>query len=203
MFKSVCQFERADKAVTIYTTETSQETLDRLAKEGDPDPVAWEQTTFRDQVAVTSRRMANGARVISTDRAAVLPQTSKIDLALGLRLHGENTWIDSDRIKTARISRQKNLVVLIIDGQNGQSHELAFDSTAKMALTWLGLRYEDNLLLEIVCEDFREVGGVPIPRACVCYSYYYFDGKRGNSRTEKLSIGDCLIGAEDPTIQPK
>lgn len=198
-FVSHGRFMRLGNENALYMQEVDEDTKGRIRKGGDPNPQIREEIVYYDRVAVRCVRYADGTQSVISLANHDLPLTSKIDMAFGIRLHGESFWLDVERYKGENvIEREDGLIETQINGANGVRHVHLFDPRQGMALIQYNLEHEGRILLEIRMSEFEQSKGIALPMKVVSQSYTYSpDGDRKTFRSEAIQVKTMALGRVD------
>lgn len=198
-FASQARFVRLGNDNAAYVEEIDEETAELMRKRGDRNPQIREEIVYYDRVAVRCVRYADGAQSAIGLANHDLPLKSKIDLAFGIRLHGESFWLEIDRYKPESVVENEDGVIkAVITGAKGVRHNHFFDPRQGMALIRYSLEYEDRTLLELLMSEFEQSNGVALPRRVVAQSYSYSrEGTRMTSRNEVIQVKTVALGLLD------
>jgi hypothetical protein len=129
-----------------------------------------------------------------------LPDDWTIDLALGIRLPGETSFLLRNQLDSAKevASADPKLFVLQIDGEKGLTHVLSFDKQKLYALTSVRTTYSDGSFIEVENTNLRQLGNVYLPYKIVRTTEYTdSSGKRRHPFIRTVSVDRYSL--PDPT----
>jgi len=194
-----CAFMMADTSRFLYETELTEATVSRLQQE----QLSWyryEQECFIGDVAVLTLVSLNGQVSHRAAQAHPLPAFSGMDVALGLRLPGENQWLERRDLETAAVTVDGGEAILELVRRPGQRHYLTIAPHRDYALVKYRMEIEGNLRTEIVCTEFREaVPGFPVPYRAALRVHYSALGVSGTSHAAEFHVRRYQLGSVNPS----
>jgi len=132
-------------------------------------------------------------------RERQLPPLEYIDIALGLRAYGSDTWLTEERLKSADIEVQDNRVSLSwLDGVRF-AHVYDFDPKLGYALVGYTRSGRGHLLSRIENSDFRSIDEVFLPFKSHYTEYRSEGGQPTRSREVIMDMDDYRVGDERNT----
>lgn len=191
-------FRRLDSDRVVYEERLTDATVRRMVEAGN-SPFRSTKTVYFGNVATIAYVAADGASSVTSIDGYPLPPTSKIDIGLGLRLPGENVWLDEGRIDTADITESNGVVKASINGAGGSVHEFTLDAANQWRMSQYVLRLDSRVLIELKCEGWNpQIAQGIVPTKITSRSFYQdAQGDQQVSRRVELTI----VRAEPDVIQ--
>jgi hypothetical protein len=161
---------------------------------GEEKQVIWAVSDDRRESLVETDHISG---VVQRERQ--LPPLEYIDIALGLRAFGSDTWLTEERLKSAEIEVHDGLVSLSwLDGVRF-SHVYDFDPKQGYALVGYTRSGRGHMLSRIENSDFRRVDGVFLPFNSHYTEYRSEGGQPTPSREVIMDMQDYSVGDERNT----
>jgi hypothetical protein len=123
----------------------------------------------------------SAAPVGAVSETAEYPILLAMDLALGLKLYQEPGWLTPERLEAAEVvpGTDADETVLRIKTAGGTVHSLSFSKRLGYALTHYHIEYpQPESFEDVVCSEFKEVGGLFLPFRYVREGTYRDTGGR-------------------------